>query len=287
MMTTIWAGLASGSIYALVALGYNLTLVLTGVLNFANAQFIVIGGFVAYWGLTQQDWSAPAVVLISVVVCAAVAMLEELIAIRPLRGAKGHTELVTTLGALTVIAGILVVIWGSEPLTVRLFDDQAIDLFGGRVRPSELALIAVATVFAAGFALWTQRSRLGLAGLARSEDIEAARLRGVNTRRLAVTGFLLAGAFGGLVGPLVAQKTYAVASLGLVLALKGFVAMAVGGIGSHTGALVGGLSVGLIEAFAARYIGSDFGDISVVLILFAMLMLRPTGILAKGQVRLV
>lgn len=287
MMTTLWAGLTMGAIYAIVAAGYNITLILTGVINFANAQFIMIGAFVAYWGLTQNDLPLPLVLLISMMLSALIGFLTERIAIRPLRNPGGHTELVTTLGVSTVIAGLAFVIFGPEPLPVNVVPTETLNVLGGQVRLNELLIILVAVVATVTIHWWMHRSKLGLAGLARAEDPEAASIRGINVRRLAILGLLLAGAFGGLIGPLVAQKTFAVATLGLVLALKGFVAMAVGGVGSILGALIGGLIVGVVEAFAARAIGNDFGEIAVVFVLLAVLLARPTGVIGRGQVRLV
>ncbi|MGO4691791.1 branched-chain amino acid ABC transporter permease [Glaciibacter sp. 2TAF33] len=287
MMTTLWSGLTMGAIYAIVAVGYNITLILSGVLNFASSQFIAIGAFVAYWGLTQNNIPLPLVIAIAVVIAGGLAFLEERIAVRPLRKSGNHIDLITTLGASTIISGVLLLLYGPEPLQVRVLPNATWEVLGGQVRPNELVLIAVAIVATVAVHFWIHRSRLGLAGLARAEDSEAASIRGMNVRALAILGFVAAGAFGGLIGPIVAQKTFAVATLGLVLALKGFVAMAVGGVGSILGSLVGGLIVGLVEAFAARYIGSDFGQIAVVIVLFAMLLLRPSGVLGRGQARLV
>lgn len=287
MMNTLWAGLSMGAIYALVAVGYNITLILSGVLNFASAQFLTIGAFVAFWGLTQNDLPLPLVLLISIALASAIGLLTERVAIRPLKSLGSHTELITTLGVSTIIAGIALVIFGPDPLPVRVMPNDALNVLGGQVRPNELLLILLAVVMVVVLHLWVHRSKLGLAGLARAEDPEAARLRGIDVRGLSLLGFAVAGALGGLAGPLVAQKTYAVATLGLVLALKGFVAMAVGGVGSIVGSLVGGLVVGLVEAFTARYLGDDFGEISVVVILFAVLLVRPVGIFGRRAARLV
>lgn len=287
MMTTIWAGLSIGAIYALVAIGYNITLVLTGVLNFAQGQFLVVGAFLGYWGLTQQGLPLPFVLLLAVIAGALIAMLEERIAIRPLKGSKAHTELVTTLGFAAILSGIALAIWGSEPLRVSVVSTDTLTLLGGRVRMIELVVIALAVISAVAFHQWTNRTRLGLAGLARTEDNEAATLRGIDVRRLSILGFAIAGAFGAFVGVFAAQKTFAVFSLGMVLALKGFAAMAIGGIGNHYGALLGGLGVGLVEVFAARYIGNDYGDIAVFVVLFAALVFKPTGLLSRGEARLV
>jgi branched-chain amino acid transport system permease protein len=287
MMTTVWAGLSMGAIYAIVAIGYNITLILTGVINFANAQFIMIGAFVAYWGITQNDLPLPLVLLIAVLLSALVGAVSERVAIRPLRGKGGHAELVTTLGVSTIIAGLALVIFGPDPVQVNVMPTHNLTILGGQVRLNEWILIIVAIVAAVALHYWMHRSKMGLGGLARAEDPEAASIRGINVRQLAVLGLVLAGAFGGLIGPLVAQKTFAIATLGLVLALKGFVAMAVGGVGSILGSLVGGFIVGLVEAIAARLIGNDFGEIAVVIVLLAVLLIKPSGVVGRGKVRLV
>ena len=286
MTTTLWAGLTMGAIYALVALGYNLTLILSGVINFANAQYLVIGAFIAVWGL-GAGLPLPAVVLLAAVVAGLAALLTERIAIRPLRGVGDHTELVTTLGVSTIIMGFALLWFGPDPIGVSVMPADSLDLFGGRVRLNEIVLLLMAVVITVAAHHLVHRTRLGLAGLARSEDPEAASLRGIDVRALSIVGFVAAGLAGGLIGPLVAQKTYAVATLGLLMALKGFIALAVGGVGSITGSLVGGVVVGLIEALAARYLGNDFGAVSVIVLLFAVLLLRPDGILGRRSVRVV
>jgi branched-chain amino acid transport system permease protein len=183
--------------------------------------------------------------------------------------------------------GLALLRFGPDPLGVSVLPGASLDLLGGRVRLNELALLLAAAVITAAAYYLVHRTRLGLAGLARAEDPEAASLRGIDVRALSILGFVAAGIVGGLIGPLVAQKTYAVATLGLLLALKGFIALAVGGVGSITGSLVGGMVVALIEAFAARYLGNDFGAVSVILLLFAVLLLRPDGILGRRLVRVV
>lgn len=286
-MTVIWSGLSTGAIYAIVAAGFSLTLVLTGVLNFAHPQFMVLAGFIGYWGLTQHGFPLVVVVLMAMAAGAALALVEERIAIRPLRGKGLYVELVTTLGFSAVISGAALAVWGSVPLRVEAVSGSAVTLLGGRVGVVELLIILIAVVTSLGLHEWTHRTRLGLAGLARTENPEAAALRGIDVRRLSIIGFALAGAMGGLVGVFVAQKTYAVFGIGIVLALKGFAALAVGGVGSQHGALVGGFTIGLFEAFGARYLGDSVGDLAVFVVLLLVLLTRPAGILGKGRVRLV
>jgi branched-chain amino acid transport system permease protein len=128
---------------------------------------------------------------------------------------------------------------------------------------------------------------LGLALLAVAEDREAALLRGVNVRRVALGAFVFSGLLAGALGPVIGPKTFAVATLGSALALKGFVALAMGGFGSLPGGLIGGLAVGLIEASTSRWLGSDYADLMVFGVLLLILLVRPTGLFGRVRERMV
>lgn len=287
-MTTIWSGLATGAIYALVAIGYNITFVWAGLLNFAHAQFIVVGCFVAYWGLSEQGLPVVVVLALVTVAGAVLGVAEERLAIRPLAGRGGHNELVTTVGTATIITGILLVIWGPDPLRVPFVGPGGtLTLLGGRVTTVELLLIGLAVSSGIAIHIWSKKTRAGLAGLARVEDAEAAALRGVNVSRMSFLAFAAAGGFGGLLGVLVGPETFAVAFLGTVLAVKGFVALTLGGVGSQMGAVIGGLLVGLAEAMSARWVGADFANGTVFLLFLAVLLLRPTGLFGGRALRTV
>jgi branched-chain amino acid transport system permease protein len=285
-MTVIWAGLASGAIYALVAMGYNFTMTTAGVLNFAYAHFIMVGSFVAAWGL-QHGYPLVVVILAAGVLGAAIGGLEERIAIRLLPTGSTHTELVTTVGVGTVLTGLAIVLFGSDPMPVPILRTSLVHLFGATVSVIELMLIGIAIILGAVLHIWTRRTRSGLASLARSEDREAAMLRGVNVRRLSLLAFVAAGAIGGLLGPVVGAKTFASAFLPIVLAIKGFTALTLGGVGSQLGALLGGLSIGLVEAAAQYWWGVNAGDIAVFVIFLAVLLTRPHGLFGEREARLV
>ncbi|HEX3947078.1 MAG TPA: branched-chain amino acid ABC transporter permease, partial [Acidimicrobiales bacterium] len=180
-MTLIWSGLALGAIYALVAVGYNIVFVSSGAFNFANAQLIMLGTFVAYWGLDVLKLNVGLVFLLSAAIVAAVAGLEERIAIRSVRGVEA--QLVTTVGVATLLNGVTSVIWGGEPLEVPFFGSSTVkEVLGGRVFPVELWLIGVAIVLSGVLWLFSRKTLLGTALLAVSEDREAASLRGINVR---------------------------------------------------------------------------------------------------------
>jgi branched-chain amino acid transport system permease protein len=148
-------------------------------------------------------------------------------------------------------------------------------------------LIALACSIALGAELITRRTNLGLASLATAEDRIAAMLRGIDVRTLSIGSFAVAGALCVAVGPFLAPKTFATFDLGDNLAIKGFVALAIGGFGSQKGALIGGLFTGLVEAGAARYLGAGYQTLSIFILLLAVLLVRPTGLFGEASVRAV
>lgn len=285
-MTVIFSGLAIGAVYALVAIGYNIVYLSQKTFNFAQASLMMLGTFFAYVGVAV--WGLPwwIVAIVSAVLVAAIAALEDIIAIRPVK--DSHNLLVTTLGASFIMEGIAEVIWGGEPRKIPFFlGDEPIDLLGARVYPVEVAIIAFVVLLVIVLQQFSQRSLIGIALVGMSEDSEAALLRGVNVRRFAFMAFVFTGLLAGVVGVLVGPKTYAVATLGASLAIKGFVVLAIGGFGSIGGVLVGGAIVGLVESLSARYIGSDFASISVFVILILILMVKPTGLFTRSRERVV
>lgn len=285
-MTIIMSGLAIGAVYALVAIGYNIVFLSQKTFNFAQAALMMLGAFVAYMGIAVLGLPWWLVAIVAAIVIGGVAALEEVVAIRPVK--DHHNLLVTTLGASIIMEGVAQLIWGGEPRRVPFFlGDGVLDFAGGRVYPVEIALVIVVVLLVVALTQYSKRSMTGIALLGMSEDREAALLRGVNVRRFAFWAFVFTGVLAGLLGVLVGPKTYAVATLGAALAIKGFVVLAIGGFGSMWGTLVGGLIVGLTEALAARYIGGDFANLSVFFILIVILMLKPTGLFTRRTERAV
>ncbi|WP_222849593.1 branched-chain amino acid ABC transporter permease [Trebonia kvetii] len=286
MMTLIWSGLASGAVYALVAIGYNIVFVSSQTFNFAQAQLVMVGAFVAY--NASVTWHLPlwAVALIATAAVLALATVEERVAVRPV--SEPDALLVTTLGVATLLSGGTQLIWGSQPLSVPFpGSSNVISVFGGRIYPYEVGLVAAPVVLVLIYLYLSRRLTVGLALLGMAEDREAAILRGVNVRLLALGTFALAGAVAGLVSLLVGPYTFAVATLGSELALKGFVVLAIGGFGSMGGSLVGAVIVGLVEAVASRYLGTQYSDLCVFAVLLIVLFARPAGLFVRTRERVV
>lgn len=289
-MIIVWSGLTLGAVYAVVAMGYNVTLIGANVMNFANPFIMILGAYLGAWGLAQHHLSLVVVLLIAAVVGAAVACLEEVAAIRPLRRVLpgSHTELVTTVGYAIVVEGTILLIWGSAPLSVPLVRSQAVwTVLGGRLYPVDVVLFGYMVLLLAVLHLWTHRTRMGLASLARMEDREAAQLRSINIDRMSLLSFAASGVLAGVSGVIVGAVQLADVSSTFELAVIGFVALTIGGARSYLGAVVGGLALGLAEAVGQQYLGVN-SELIVVLGIFALfLLIRPRGIFGLATGRLV
>ena len=283
MAITIWSGLTLGAVYALVATGFTLTVLPTGVFNFAQGALVVAGSFMAYEWLTVSGLSEIPALLINTGFGALGGLACEVLAVRPLRFGRrrltGTSELVTTVGMSTMLIGIIGIKWGYLALLVPFKGPtNFVHFLGIAAAPIEIIVLATAIVLCFALHYWFRLTRLGQACLAVAEDREAAMLRGVNVNLLSLGAFAAAGGLGGLIGALTGPITYAVPTLGITLALGGFVAIALGGEGSFLGGLFGGLIVGLVSAFATRYIGANYSDIAILVLLLGTLALRPRGI---------
>ncbi|MCP9915775.1 branched-chain amino acid ABC transporter permease [Cyanobium sp. ATX 6F1] len=297
-------GLSSGAVYALFALGYTLVFSVLGVINFAHGAvftlgayftYLLIGGAVGANGLLaglQLPFALPfpLALLLAGVGAAAVSLLVEAAAFRPLRrrGADPLLALISSLGAGVILVNLLQLLVGAEsyaiPTSALGTLPAAVSLGGAQVRTVQLLLMAIAALVVVALTLWLERSRGGKALQAVAEDPTTARLLGINSDRMVqlafgVSGFL-AGVAGGLVG---LSVSIAGPYFGIGYGLKGLGVLVLGGLGSVPGAVLGGLIVGLAEALVpADY--SGFKDAVAYAFLFAVLLLRPRGLLGRPTI---
>lgn len=288
-MTIIWAGLAVGAVYALVAIGYNIPLSQGGTFNFAQGQIVVLATFLAWFTMSDHGWPWWAAALFGACVCGVIGFVEELIAVRPvLRTLGGHGTLITTVGASVVIAGLLEATWGKTPQSLSFFGGQnAFTLLGGRLEPVDVWLVCIAVVASAAMHAVSRYTSWGLRGRAANDDPEAAKAKGVNVAALRTTAFTVAGALAGLLGPVLGPEIGVDESVGITLTIFGFIALALGGFGSYPGCLIGGMAVGLVESIASRYLGANYPPLILFGVLLAILLLKPTGLFGRRALRAV
>jgi branched-chain amino acid transport system permease protein len=285
---TIWSGLTLGAVYALVSMGFTLSFLPSGVLNFAQGAIAVVGTYLTYQFLSDDLGLIPTIIL-NLLIGAALGIGCEVLAVRPLRrlGAGGQqNELVTTVGVSTAMIGLIGIIWGQDALQVPFHGPtKAVHFLGVIALPNEIILVAAALVIGYALHIWFHRSRWGRACLAVAEDRDAATLRGINVNFLSLAGFAAAGALGTVTAIAIGPITYALPSLANTIALGGFVAIALGGQGSFLGSLYGGLLVGLVSAFATRYIGASYANLAVFALLLVTLAVRPAGLGGTAEAR--
>ncbi|MET0821295.1 MAG: branched-chain amino acid ABC transporter permease [Aeromicrobium sp.] len=287
-MTIIWTGIALGSLYAIAAVLYNLTVATAGIFNFAAAQYVMVGVFVAF--VIQGELDLPLILAVpaGAAIGGLIGWLTEVAAVRPLEDKTGWAPLVTTVGASVVIEGVIYAIWGADPRNVdSILPSDSLTIFGGRLQATDLALIVTAVVLCTAAHVVHSRTRWGLMGRAMTNAPDTAAIRGINTKRLVTGSFVLAGSLGGASGVLIAPKTGAVFSLGATLVVFAFAALTVGGFGSYVGCLVGGLIVGLIQVHTERYLGSSYPLLIIFGTLLVVLLIRPTGLFGDRRIRLV
>ena len=290
-MTIVWSGLTLGAIYVMVASGYNLVLASSGVLNFTLGATVMSGAFGAYYGVTTLHLPTGLIILGGTIFGLCIGLVSEFVCIRPLRRIsplrlQTSSDLITTVGFATILEGAAAIAFGPNPLSANLAGSvKTVSVLGGFVTPLQLVSMGVAIVVAVGLHLGLRRTRLGLSCLAVAEDREAAIARGINAKFLTVGSFAIAGAIAGLAGVLAESTTFAYTGLADVLAISGFVAVALGGELSQLGGLGAGFLIGLVGAEAGRYLGANYTQISVFAVLFVTLVIKPNGVGGAAAVR--
>jgi branched-chain amino acid transport system permease protein len=284
LLQFISSGLTVGAIYALVALGFTLIYKASDIINFAQGEFVMLGGmttvFVALAGVPL-----PLAALIAIIVTTAVGLALHRLAVEPARGASPVTLIMITIGASVFLRGVAQIVFDRRFHSLPpLFDADPIEFGGAAILPQSLVVLASATVIVTLLWLFIDRTLLGKAVIATAANRLAARLIGVDTRRIVDFSFAVSAAIGAIAGILITPIALTSYDVGTLLALKGFAAAMLGGIGSPFGAVVGGLLIGMIEALAAGYLSSNYKDAVAFLIILVVLVTIPQGLFGRATV---
>lgn len=284
MLTVFISGLAIGMLYASAALVYNVMYSTSKVLSVTSGHLAMLGGVFGAWFVNtlQLPWGLG--LLGGIAVGALFGWLTEVLAIRRvLNRGEDHLWLLSTLALATMVQQAVALWWGTEPRPFpRLFEQN----FNSGVLDQKFWLpIGITVLMAIGLELFYRRTMYGKLFMAMSEDAFAARARGVPTDRIRVMSYVLAGGLGGLAGFAAGQLTFAYFALGLTLTLNGFIALAVGGLGSNLGALIGGTALGLLSAFASYWFGGEYQQTFAVGLLMVVLLVKPAGLYGSLKVR--
>jgi branched-chain amino acid transport system permease protein len=273
-----FSGLTVGAIYALVALGFTLIYNASKVVNFAQGEFVMIGGMVTA-ALYSAGFPLMLAALIAVGVAGIAGLLLHQFAIKPARNASISALIIITMGASLFIRGVVQIVIDKQIHSIpSLSGDSAIRFLGATMQPQTLWVISGSILLFGALHLFLARSLAGQALQATAANHLAARLMGIEVSVMLGLAFFISAVVGGIGGVLVTPITLTRYDAGTLLALKGFSAAMVGGMGSPLGALIGGLFIGLLESFGAGYLSSTYKDAIAVVAMLIVLMIMPHGL---------
>jgi branched-chain amino acid transport system permease protein len=279
-----FSGLTVGAVYALVALGFTLIYNASDVINFAQGEFVMLGGMTTV-SLGLAGVPLPVAAALAVVITVSVGLALHRFAIEPARASGAVVLIIITIGASIFLRGVAQVVFDKRFHSLPPFiGGDAIRVGGAAILPQSLVVFAGAIVIVVLLWAFIDRTLTGKAMIATAANEVAARLIGIDTRAIVALSFAISAAIGAVAGILITPITLTSYDVGTLLALKGFAAAMLGGIGSAVGAVIGGLLLGLLEAFAAGYVSSQYKDAVAFLVILIVLFAMPRGLFGRAPV---
>ena len=279
------SGITVGSIYAMVAVGFNIIYNATGIINFAQGEFVMLGGMIMaslVTGLGLPIWLAFPVAVLLVTL---VGVLFERMCIYPLKDASVLLLIIITIAASILMKGGAMFIWGKDAKSFPHFSGEApIAFFGASLLPQVLWILGIVAIAVVLLSLFFKYTMTGRAMRACAANRTAASLVGINVKRIVLLSFALSAALGAIAGIVITPKALMTYDRGTMLALKGFGAAVLGGLGNSTGAVVAGLLVGVLESLGAGLISSHYKDAIALIVLLGVLFVKPSGLFGSATV---
>ncbi|MEW6377243.1 MAG: branched-chain amino acid ABC transporter permease [Thermodesulfobacteriota bacterium] len=280
IIQTLISGLTGGAVYSLVALGFVIINKSSNIINFAQGEFVMLGGVIMFslLGKFKMPYFAAALLTVGFVIVIGACM--ERLVIRPLRETPLFIKIMATLGISIFIRNTSMLIWGRDPISFPPISQSLQISFWGLIFPTQsLWALGLTGLLLIGLFYFFKCTLFGKAIRACAADPQAARLFGIDQNKIVEFSFGLSAGIGGLAGVFITPIFFTSYNVGIMLGLKGFVAAVIGGWGTSTGAVAGGLLLGLLEAFGVSFISSGYKNAIAFLILLFILYWKPTGIL--------
>ncbi len=285
MLEQLINGLRTGSIYALIALGYTMVYGIAKMINFAHGDIIMVGAYTLYIGISLLNLSIPISILLTVIVCSVVGVAVEKIAYKPLRNAPPLAVLITAIGVSYFLQSVSLLIFKATPIPFNsVINIQSVKFGSLNISGITVVTLIVTTISMVVLTLFVNKTKAGTAMRAVSEDKGAAQLVGINVNKTISMTFAIGSALAALAGILyICQYQTLKPTMGALPGIKAFVAAVLGGIGSIPGAMLGGIVLGIIESLSKAYISTELSDAIVFGVLVVVLLVKPSGILGKKQ----
>jgi branched-chain amino acid transport system permease protein len=280
----ILSGLSNGAIYALIGFGFAMIYNATGIINFAQGEFVMLGGILTVFFLTVLELSIIPAIVLAVAISTIVGVCFERLAIRPLQNAKPLSLIIITIGASIFIRGAAMIIWGKDTHALPAFSgNDPIYIAGATILPQHLWIFAVTVLTIIASRIFFNYSIAGKAMRACAYNSQAAGLVGINVKNMVLLSFAISAAIGSMAGIIIAPLTMTSYDVGVMLGLKGFCAVIIGGMSSGLSTVMGGLLLGLLESLGAGYISASYKDAIAFIILLLILFIRPEGLFTKKE----
>lgn len=277
-------GIQRGSIYALVAMGFNIIYNATGIINFAQGEFAMLGGLMMVTLTMTAGLSAPFAFLLSALFVTVIGILMERFTINPVKNPSVLRLIIITIAVSILLKGAAMVIWGKSSHYMRHFSgDEPILVMGAALLPQTLWIVGILAVVVTAYVLFFNHTMTGKCMRACAINRDAARLAGINDRNMVMLAFALSAGIGAVAGIIITPITQMDYTRGVLIALKGFGAAVVGGLGNSGGAVAAGVLLGVVEAVGAGYISSHYMDAIALVILLAVLFIRPAGLFGSAE----
>jgi len=281
----IFIGLQRGSIYAMVAMGYNIIYNSTGVINLAQGEFVVLGGLMMVTLSMMLKLSLPLAFVLTVLFVTLMGILMERFTITPIKNASVLRLIIITIAVSILLKGMAMCVWGKGTHFMRHFSSETpFEIGGATILPQTIWIIGILLMIVAAFIYFFNYTMIGKSMRACSINRDSARLAGINDRNMVMMSFALSAGIGGIAGIIITPIIQMDYGRGALLGLKGFGAAVVGGLGNSIGAVVAGILLGILEAMGGGYISSHYMDAIALLILLIVLFVRPSGIFGSSEV---
>lgn len=280
----VLSGLSTGAIYALIGLGFAIIYNSTGIINFAQGEFVMLGGMLSFFFLTTLKLPLFASIPLAVFTSTAAGIAFERLAIRPLKNATPMSLVIITIGASIFIRGLAMLLWGKDTHALPSFSgNDPISIAGATILPQHLWIFAITLLVIIANKLFFYYTISGKAMRACAFNRRAASLVGIDVKRMVLFSFVISSALGSMAGIIIAPLTMTAYDVGIMLGLKGFCAAIIGGMSSGVGTVIGGLVLGTLESLGAGLISSGYKDAIAFIILLLLLFVRPQGLFKKGE----
>ena len=277
-------GITIGTIYGMVGLGFNIIYNATGIINFAQGEFVMLGGMFMIWFTMMLKLPMIAGFFLAVAAVTIIGGIFERLAIYPLRKPSVLILIMITLAGSIIMKGSAMLFWGKETYTLPHFSgEEPFFLFGATILPQTLWVLAIMGVVVIILALFFNFTMLGKAMRACAVNPTAASLVGISVKKMVLLSFALSAALGAIAGIIITPIALMEYDRGAILALKGFAAAVLGGLGNGAGAVVAGLLIGILESLGAGLISSGYKDAIALFVLLLVLFVKPSGLFGVSE----